>query len=80
MMLPSEFDFHVFKRHGTNGRADQFTIGVWDGMLTVCSVCHIVPIRKEMICQELQGNLVVNGNMFSLVPDDGQIPDHALDA
>lgn len=36
------------------------------------SMSQITCDRKEMVCQELQGNLVVQGNMFSLVPDDVQ--------
>jgi hypothetical protein len=49
MILPSEFDVHVSKRRGTNGRPDQFTIGVWDGVLTVKSVCHILPIDEALV-------------------------------
>jgi len=48
MILPAEFDLHVLKRRGTNGRPDQFTIGVWDDVLTVRSVCHILPIDEVL--------------------------------
>jgi len=48
IILPSEFDLHVLKRRGTNGRPDQFSIGVWDGVLTVRSVCHILPIDEVL--------------------------------
>jgi len=34
------------------------------------SMSEITCSRKEMSCHELQGNLVVQGNMFTLVPGD----------
>ncbi len=46
--LPSEFDLHVFKRPGDDGRPDQFTIGIWDSILTVRSVCHILPLDRAL--------------------------------
>ena len=48
VILPYEFDLHVLKRRGANGRPDQFTIGVWDGVLTVRSICHILPIDDAL--------------------------------
>jgi hypothetical protein len=33
------------------------------------SMSQITCYRTEMICHELQGNLVIVGNMFNLVPD-----------
>ena len=65
LILPSEFDLHVLKRHGTNGRPDQFTIGVWDGVLTVRSVCHIVPIEEVLAA------------LRQLLENAGEVPAHS---
>jgi hypothetical protein len=45
----TEFDLHVFKKPGACGGPDLFTVGVWDGVLTVRSVCHIAPIDEVLV-------------------------------
>ena len=47
-ILPLEFDLHVSKRPGANGRPDQFTIAIWDGVLTLRSVGHILAIDEAL--------------------------------
>lgn len=47
-VLPLEFDLHVSKRPGANGRPDQFTIAIWDGVLTLRSVGHILIIDEAL--------------------------------
>jgi hypothetical protein len=45
----TEFDLHVLKKRGACGRPDLFTLGVWDGLLAVRSVCHIAPIEDALV-------------------------------
>ena len=47
--LTSEFDLHVLKQRGAGGRPDRFTIAVWDGLLTLRSVCHALPIEGALV-------------------------------
>jgi hypothetical protein len=47
--LPLEFDLHVLKKRGAVGRPDHFTIAVWDGLLTLRSVCHVLPIEEALV-------------------------------
>lgn len=48
-LAATEFDLHVLKIRGACGRPDLFTLGIWDGLLTVRSVCHIAPIEEALI-------------------------------
>jgi hypothetical protein len=45
----TEFDLHVLKKPGACGRPALFTLGVWDGLLKVRSVCHIAPIEDALV-------------------------------
>jgi hypothetical protein len=45
----TEFDLHVLKKRGACGTPDLFTLGVWDDLLTVRSVCHIAPIEDAIV-------------------------------
>ena len=47
-ILPLEFDLHVSKRPGANGRPDQFTIAIWDGVLTLRSIGHILAMDEAL--------------------------------
>lgn len=44
----SEFDLHVWKRPGTGGRPDVYTIGVWEDQQKIRSLCHIAPIEAAL--------------------------------
>lgn len=48
-LAATEFDLHVLKKRGVCGRPDLFTLGIWDGLLTVRSVCHIAPIEEALL-------------------------------
>ena len=48
-ILPSEFDLHILKKCGVGGKPDNFTIAVWDGLLTLSSVCHALPIEDALV-------------------------------
>jgi len=48
-ILPSEFDLHILKKCGVRGKPDNFTIAVWDGLLTLSSVCHALPIEDALV-------------------------------
>ena len=48
-LTATEFDLHVLKKRGACGRPDLFTLGIWDGLLTVRSVCHIAPMEEALI-------------------------------
>lgn len=48
-LAATEFDLHVFKKRGACGGPDLFTLGVWDGLLTVRSICHIAPIEEALV-------------------------------
>jgi hypothetical protein len=48
ILLP-EFDLHILKKCGVGGRPDNFTIAVWDGLLTLSSVCHALPIEDALV-------------------------------
>jgi hypothetical protein len=55
--------------------SDAYVKGNWVALgehskLPGISVSEITCDRGSKICRELQGNLIVSGNMFSLVPDD----------
>jgi hypothetical protein len=47
-ILPLEFDLHLSKRPGAKGRPDQFTIAIWDGVLTLRCVGHILAIDEAL--------------------------------
>jgi hypothetical protein len=56
------------------GDSNVYITGNWVAMdehskLPGVSMSEITCARNLKLCQELQGNLVVQGNMFSLVPD-----------
>ena len=48
-LAATEFDVHVLKKRGACGRPDLFTLGVWDGLLTVGCACHIAPIEEALV-------------------------------
>jgi hypothetical protein len=47
-VVSSEFDLHIWKRSASDGRPALFTIGIWNGLLSIESVCHIQPLEDAL--------------------------------
>jgi len=62
-ILPLEFDLHVSKRPGANGRPDQFTIAIWDGV-------HALSPPRFFQIRVHSASICGNGSGCNKAPED----------